>query len=297
MPPEGYEAVEPLLKQSWNDGRIRLSSRRSYFEDFRGRSFRDADLAALFHENSKMSRVPRTRAELAGDDIFVGEREDFFQRSDHDYLGRELVELPDCEPPEGALADALRDRRTVRRYSGAPVTLEQLSTLLRYACGRPRDDAASGEGPPRRSYPSAGALYPVEVYPIVLGCRGVEPGFYYYSTARHGLRSLPVEEDPEAVVDEVVFTEDVDADRASVVLALTGAFARTKSKYGPRGYRFALQEAGHVGQNVQLTATAMDLGCAPVGGTHDRSLEERLGVDGHHESLAYTLAVGVPRGE
>lgn len=297
MPLEGYEAVEPLVKQRWNEKGVRLSTRRSYFEDYRERSFREPDLAALFHENSKMSRVPRTRAELAGEDIFVGEREEFFQRSDHDYLGQELVVLPDCEPPELALGDVLRDRRTVRRYTGAPMSLEQLSTLLRYACGRPRDDAASEDGPRRRSYPSAGALYPVEVYPIVLRCRGVEPGFYYYSTARHGLRSLPVDEDPEAVVDDVVFTEDVEAGEASVVLALTGAFARTKSKYGPRGYRFALQEAGHIGQNVQLTATALDLGCAPVGGTRDRSLEERLGVDGHHESLAYTLTVGVPRGE
>ena len=69
-------------------------------------------------------------------------------------------------------------------------------------------------------------------------------------------------------------------------------FWRTRFKYGLRGYRFALIEAGHVAQNLLLTATALRLGSVPLGGLFDRRIDELLDLDGVNESVLYAVSVG-----
>jgi SagB-type dehydrogenase family enzyme len=73
---------------------------------------------------------------------------------------------------------------------------------------------------------------------------------------------------------------------------VAAVFGRTRFKYGLRGYRFALLEAGHVAQNVVLTATALGLAAVPLGGFYDRPTDEFLGLDGVNESTLYTIALG-----
>ena len=80
-----------------------------------------------------------------------------------------------------------------------------------------------------------------------------------------------------------------------ILLAITGVFDRTQVKYGERGYRYALLEAGHVGQNVYLATQALGLGCCGLAGTRDLAIEELLGIDGVTESLLYTLVIGTVR--
>jgi SagB-type dehydrogenase family enzyme len=75
------------------------------------------------------------------------------------------------------------------------------------------------------------------------------------------------------------------------VFFVTAMFWRARFKYGLRGYRFALLEAGHVGQNFLLAATARDLAAVPVGGFFDRRVDELLGVDGVDESAVYAISV------
>lgn len=77
---------------------------------------------------------------------------------------------------------------------------------------------------------------------------------------------------------------------------ITALFWRCRFKYGLRAYRFTLLEAGHVMQNLLLTAQALGLGAVPIGGYYDRRLDEWLGVDGRNESTLYTAAIGIPRG-
>ena len=81
----------------------------------------------------------------------------------------------------------------------------------------------------------------------------------------------------------------------AALLLVAAVFGRTRFKYGLRGYRFALLEAGHVGQNVLLAATALGLAAVPLGGYYDRRTDEFLGLDGVNESTLYTVAVGCPR--
>ena len=69
-------------------------------------------------------------------------------------------------------------------------------------------------------------------------------------------------------------------------------FWRTRFKYGQRGYRFALLEAGHLVQNVLLAATALDIAAVPVGGFYDRRLADVLMVDGINEAPLYVVPLG-----
>ena len=80
----------------------------------------------------------------------------------------------------------------------------------------------------------------------------------------------------------------------AAVIFVAAVFGRTRFKYGVRGYRFALLEAGHVGQNVLLAATAFGLGAVPLGGYYDRLTDDFLGLDGVNESTLYTIALGRP---
>jgi SagB-type dehydrogenase family enzyme len=79
---------------------------------------------------------------------------------------------------------------------------------------------------------------------------------------------------------------------AAAVFAITGIPERTTGKYGERGRRYVLLEAGHAAQNVLLQAVSLDLGAVPVGAFRDDALDGLLGVDGERESALYLIAVG-----
>ena len=82
---------------------------------------------------------------------------------------------------------------------------------------------------------------------------------------------------------------------SAAVLMISAVFWRSRFKYGPRAYRFALLEAGHVAQNFVLAATALGLATCPVGGFFDRRVDAFLGIDGLYEASLYLLPVGPSR--
>jgi SagB-type dehydrogenase family enzyme len=79
---------------------------------------------------------------------------------------------------------------------------------------------------------------------------------------------------------------------ASIVIFVTAIFERSTFKYGERGYRFVLLEAGHVAQNVSLAATGLGLGAINIGGYFDRDMDRVLGLDGVRHSTVYLVAIG-----
>jgi SagB-type dehydrogenase family enzyme len=81
---------------------------------------------------------------------------------------------------------------------------------------------------------------------------------------------------------------------AAAVIVVSAVFWRSRFKYGLRGYRFVLLEAGHVAQNILLAAAALGLAAVPLGGFYDRRVDELLGVNGVDESALYLLCVGLP---
>ena len=192
--------------------------------------------------------------------------------------------VPEQDP---GLFASITERKSGRSFAPVPITTEELSTLLLYSCGEIVQDDSST----RRAQPSGGPRYPVEAYVLVLrSSNTLQAGVYHYNIQNHTLECIQIREFAEGDIKEL-FLDSWVQDVAAVIV-LTGVFARTKIKYGQRGYRYALLEAGHIGQNVYLVSQALGLQCCGMGGSYDTAIEELLGIDGENESLLYTLAVG-----
>jgi SagB-type dehydrogenase family enzyme len=172
--------------------------------------------------------------------------------------------------------------------------LETLSTLLWAANGLTRQAELPPDGVSclNRSVPSAGGLYPLEVYPLVQRVEATPGGLYHYGVWGHTLepvRTGATFEDFRSATLAYPFFED-----ANVVLFVAAVFARTQRKYGPRGYRYILLEAGHAAQNICLAATGKGLGSLCIGGYLDGKLNRMLGLDAAKEGVVYAVAAGFP---
>lgn len=200
---------------------------------------------------------------------------------------RPAIVLPDAAIPAASLQLTLSSRRSSRWFRRAPIPLRAIASLLWAAYGV----TAGINGWSVRTAPSGGALYPLELYPLALEDGELPVGVYHYDPSRHeleALRAAPVAADlGQALVQPEL------ADQAGLFVAVTAVFWRTRFKYGLRGYRFALLEAGHVVQNILLAATALGLGAVAIGGYYDRRLDELLRCDGVHESAVYGVLLGV----
>jgi SagB-type dehydrogenase family enzyme len=243
------------------------------------------DPAEHYHEASK-SYASFSARDLPGLPLLESEPalRQIVARATKRHAHRPTVSLPRPVPLRLELGDALRGRRSQRELGGGRLSLAEVGTVLDAGYGVARNGGQS-----LRSAPSGGALYPLELYAILARVEGMRPGLYHFDPSRHALEQLRPGELGDRLRQAMVYPELADA---AVFLAVTAMFWRTRFKYGLRGYRFALLEAGHVVQNALLAAHALGLAAAPVGGFFDRRLDELLGVDGVNESIVYGLALG-----
>ncbi len=201
------------------------------------------------------------------------------------YAGAEQIALPDPHGHRGlSLEETVEMRRSIRDYSATPLSSEELSRLLHAAQGITEHRWGL------RATPSAGALYPIELYAVVQDVVGLEPGIYHYAVQEHGLELLQ----PGDFRAEVVRAGIGQAflGQAGVCFVLSAVFQRTRWKYRERAYRYVLLEAGHIGQNIYLAATSMGLGACAVGAFLDDDLNDLLGLDGKEEAALYIIPVG-----
>lgn len=178
-----------------------------------------------------------------------------------------------------SVEQAILKRRTVRSFQPQPLTLQQLSQLLWAAQG------ITGPRGFKRAAPSAGALYPMDLYAAV-GSDSVEAldaGLYRYRPQGHRLEPGSAGdlrgEIARACVSQMWMAQ------APVTLVITAEYARITPKYGNRGVRYAMIEAGHMGQNIFLQAQALGLAAGIVGAFHDRAVTEVLQIPDSHEPL------------
>jgi len=143
-----------------------------------------------------------------------------------------------------------------------------------------------------RAYPSSGALYAVEVYPVVLRVEGLEPAVYHYRAVEHALEVVRPEIDQARVVAAVLPVEREMVAGAAALFCLSGVFPRHERKYGEGGYRMLVAEAGHISQNLILAATALGLAARPFGGVFDDLLNRELGLSGAEEQFLLAVLVG-----
>jgi SagB-type dehydrogenase family enzyme len=192
---------------------------------------------------------------------------------------------------QSALTNLFRERRSCRAFSPEPISTAQVSALLAAAYGivdvamfSDRDRFL------RRSVPSAGGLFPLEVYTFVQRVEGLEDGLYHYDVLGHSLQLIQ----PGNLfgsLEPVFYTYPFFRD-ANLVICLAAVFHRTQKKYGPRGYRYILLEAGHSGQNICLRAAEMGLSTLCMGGFVDSRLNLMLGLRQKQEGVVYSVATG-----
>jgi SagB-type dehydrogenase family enzyme len=210
-----------------------------------------------------------------------------------------LIPLP--EPSRKGTAtveETLAHRRSVRAFRQEPITLRDLAQLLWAAQGVSlKEDAPPNWtwGPwqgGRRTAPSAGALYPLEVYVVVGAVEGLAPGVYHYHPGRHQLEKRGVGDQRERLAAAALRQSwMVDA---PVIVIVAGVYSRTEAKYGDRAERYVHLEAGHAVENLCLQAVGLGLGTTMVGAFDDDRVKEVTGLREEEQPLAIVPA-GKPR--
>lgn len=243
----------------------------------------DGQAWELFHENSKTNRFDRG---LSNEEVLLRMNTMW---SSLPYSGYKAFELPPPLPLDVHIGDTMKRRATARELQTCKITPEQLTTLLFYSYGETR----SIEGAGARSFrviPSAGALYPLEVYFHSPHIEGWPSGLYHYTPSQNRVQMLR-EGDYSQQLGQVMV--DPKMPNSGIQFFITGLFERSVFKYKERGYRFVLLEAGHLAQNLNLAATALGFGIVNIGGFFDREVDAFLGLDGLGHSTIYMQAVGV----
>jgi len=178
-----------------------------------------------------------------------------------------------------SLEESLAKRRSIRRFRDKALTRRQIAQL----CW-----AAQGISDRRRGFrtcPSAGALYPLELY--VVTAEGVER----YVPKAHAMEKH-LKGDRRRRLQAGALNQKY-VGQAPATFVITGVVSRTSRKYGPRSLRYVLIEAGHAGQNLLLQATAMGLGAVPIGAFIEMDVKKTLSLPADQE-LLYLIPVGVP---
>lgn len=245
----------------------------------------DIDVAELFHENTKITPFEN---------------------------GHEIASLPEPLEPGISLArialpggrsasrvtleDAVIGRVTTRVFnSAAAMPLETLSHLLAFSCGftAVAGPEAGGAFQFHRAAPSAGASFPLEVYPILLRIQGAAAGAYRYEPGDHSITMLRPGWFHKQLAAWTLHQSYVGD--TSVVFVVAGFPGRVRPRYGERGYRYLLLEAGHIGQNLSLLAAACGLGSLCIGGFVDMAISRLIGLDEITGIPLYLAAVGMVR--
>lgn len=180
------------------------------------------------------------------------------------------------------MESALQRRRSVREYSDQALTLAEVAQLLWAAQG-----AAGGDR--LRTAPSAGALYPLELYVVAGNVDHLPAGVYRYLPHEHRLLRI-VEGDQRSPLATAALGQSWVRSGAAV-LVFTAVYERTTGKYGPRGIQYVHMEVGHAAQNVCLQAVALDLGSVVVGAFRDRQVQQVLQLPEREQPL-YIMPLG-----
>lgn len=199
-----------------------------------------------------------------------------------------IITLPSLQlKGEKSLEETILKRRSQREFTNQPLTLREISQILWAAQGV----TGEKEEVKLRTAPSAGALYPLELY-LVAGESGVEnlnTGVYHYLPENHTLE-LSLSQDIQDALTAASLNQSAVSD-APVVLVITAEYERTTKKYGERGIRYVWIEVGHAAQNVALQVVALGLGTVTIGAFDDTSVSQILNLPEAHKPL-YILPIG-----
>lgn len=202
------------------------------------------------------------------------------------YRGAKKIQLPEPDFTGMPLEEAIKNRRSIRNYSKKPLTMAQLSQLLFAAQGVTGKAFAKG----LRAAPSAGALYPFEVYVVVNNVEDLPRGIYHYAVPDHAIELVKAGDFRDEITNAGLKQEMLG--EAGATFVLSSIFDRVRTKYGERAYRYAYIEAGHISQNLYLQAVSLGLGSVCAGAFLDKDVNQLIELDGIAEAAVYLHAVG-----
>lgn len=186
------------------------------------------------------------------------------------------------------LDQLIRDRKSRRRFTDKPLSLEALSFLLWATQGLRKGTGAS---PSFRTVPSAGARHSFETYLFVFNVQAVAPGLYRYLPLEHELLFLKQIPEMRRLVAEAAFGQGFVGNSA-VTFAWACIPYRMEWRYAQTAYRVILMDAGHVCQNLYLGCEAVGAGACAVAAYDQEAMDELIGLDGHDEFVIYLAPVG-----
>lgn len=204
-------------------------------------------------------------------------------------MNEKIIALKEAMHKGMSLEEALKQRRSIRRYSDREMTEAELAQLLFSGQGV----TGSIRGLNLRTAPSAGATYPMELYAVVNNVEGLTPGIYRYLPASHSLELLDSGDFAKALSAACLGQGSVE--KAAVNFVITAVPVRITGRYGERSARYVYMEAGHIGQNILLQATSLGLGGVPIGAFNDREVNRILSLEEDREITVYIIAVGTRR--
>jgi SagB-type dehydrogenase family enzyme len=184
-----------------------------------------------------------------------------------EHAGETIMLTPAVYTSDTAVERALQERRSIRQYQNEALTLAELSQLLWAAQGITHPSGL-------RTTPSAGALYPLEVYVVVGNVAELTAGLYRYRPQTHDL-ILIAAGDKRPAISQAALDQDA-VQEAAAVLVLAAVYERTTVKYNERGIRYVYMEVGAAAQNVYLQAVSLKLGTVYIGAFHDEQVKQVL---------------------
>lgn len=198
------------------------------------------------------------------------------------------IQLPEPNSSsETSFETAVANRRSQRNFKNKPLSLEQVSQILWSAQG------ITDKTQNFRAAPSAGALYPLELYLVVKdqGINDLDSGLFHYLPETHSLETVLTRDITNNLANTCL--DQTFIGDAPVSLVITAEYARVTNKYGDRGRRYVHMEAGHAAQNVYLQTESLGLGTVTVGAFNDNEIIDLLEIPANHEPL-YVMPIGYP---
>ena len=260
-----------MSRKVWDKARLPAGPERQNWESF--------------HENSKLSshEPPLSNEQVRA--FMTGTWESM------PYDGYPEVELPlERYPFSMSVTEAITSRVTARAMRPCELSLMELATFLQYSYGVTRSNEDTVYPRPFRVVPSGGAMYPLEIFVHSANVEGLPAGIYHFNPTDSKLRRF-VDGDQSRALSESMAQPNLPLDTGALFF-LTAVFERSTTKYGDRGYRFTLLEAGHVAQNLNIVASALGIGSVNIGGFFDRKIDAILGLDGLTHSTIYMVGIG-----
>jgi SagB-type dehydrogenase family enzyme len=239
----------------------------------------------FYHENTKLSPHFIEKNGLSEEELYK-----FMLKNKKEFPLVKKIPLKSKMYVKVPVDKAFMRRRSIREFSPDNISFYNLSALLRLSYGISGVIYLDNKPYNLRTSPSAGGLYACTIYLVVIGVEKLKPGIYHFNSDKNELEFLLEDKKikdkfRQCLISSSMFTN------YKLALVVVADMGKIFYKYGERGYRYVLLDAGHIGENIYLSATALNLGVVGIEGFYDNRVAELLELDPHELPL-YILLIG-----